>query len=75
MHSFMNCLDRKYIPCSKGIAWYNFRSDQLSGFYGIVIPGTLRDPIFVLEGLVDGFRCLYIKKYLTKAINNLLNPA
>ncbi len=33
--------------------WYNFVSDQYSGFHGIVIPGTLRDSIFVLEGLLE----------------------
>ncbi|MGT6272208.1 Tn3 family transposase, partial [Escherichia coli] len=36
-----------------GITWYNFVSDQYSGFHGIVIPGTLRDSIFVLEGLLE----------------------
>lgn len=29
-------------------------SDQCSGFHGIVIPGTLRDSIFVLEGFITG---------------------
>ena len=33
--------------------WYNFVSDQYSGFHGIVVPGTLRDSIFVLEGLLE----------------------
>ncbi len=28
-------------------------SDQYSGFHGIVIPGTLRDSIFILEGLLE----------------------
>jgi TnpA family transposase len=28
-------------------------SDQYSGFHGIVIPGTLRDSIFALEGLLE----------------------
>jgi len=31
----------------------NFVSDQYSGFHGIVVPGTLRDSIFVLEGLLE----------------------
>ena len=30
-----------------------FLSDQFSGFHGIVVPGTLRDSIFVLEGLLE----------------------
>jgi TnpA family transposase len=29
------------------------RLDQYSGFHGIVVPGTLRDSIFVLEGLLE----------------------
>lgn len=45
--------NRKYFGSSKGITWYNFVSDQYSGFHGIVIPGTLRDSIFVLEGLLE----------------------
>ncbi|EGO7648454.1 Tn3 family transposase, partial [Escherichia coli] len=35
--------NRKYFGSGRGITWYNFVSDQYSGFHGIVIPGTLRD--------------------------------
>lgn len=45
--------NRKYFGSSRGITWYNFVSDQYSGFHGIVIPGTIRDSIFVLEGLLE----------------------
>lgn len=45
--------NRKYFGTNKGLTWYNFVSDQYSGFHGIVIPGTLRDSIFVLEGLLE----------------------
>ncbi|ODS22346.1 transposase, partial [Candidatus Endobugula sertula] len=45
--------NRKYFGSSRGITWYNFISDQYSGFHGIVIPGTLRDSMFVLEGLLE----------------------
>lgn len=45
--------NRKYFGSGRGITWYNFISDQYSGFHGIVIPGTLRDSIFVLEGLLE----------------------
>ena len=45
--------NRKYFGSSRGITWYNFISDQYSGFHGIVVPGTLRDSIFVLEGLLE----------------------
>lgn len=45
--------NRKYFGSQRGITWYNFVSNQYSGFHGIVIPGTLRDSIFVLEGLLE----------------------
>jgi TnpA family transposase len=32
---------------------YNFTSDQFTGFHGIVIPGTLRDSLFILAGLLE----------------------
>ena len=37
--------NRKYFGSQRGITWYNFVSNQYSGFHGIVIPGTLRDSI------------------------------
>jgi TnpA family transposase len=45
--------NKKYFGSARGITWYNFVSDQFSGFHGIVIPGTLRDSIFILEGLLE----------------------
>ena len=45
--------NRKYFGSGRGLTWYNFFSDQYSGFHGIVVPGTLRDSIFVLEGLLE----------------------
>lgn len=45
--------NRKYFGSSRGITWYNFISDQYFGFHGVVVPGTLRDFIFVLEGLQE----------------------
>ncbi|CAL22626.1 transposase (partial), partial [Yersinia pestis CO92] len=45
--------NRKYFGSNRGITWYNFISDQFSGFHGIVVPGTLRDSIFILEGLLE----------------------
>ncbi len=45
--------NRKYFGSGRGITWYNFVSDQYSGFHGIVVPSTLRDSIFVLEGLLE----------------------
>jgi TnpA family transposase len=35
------------------VTYYNFTSNQFSGFHGIVIPGTLRDSLFILAGLLE----------------------
>jgi len=43
----------KYFGVGRGITYYNFTSDQFTGFHGIVIPGTLRDSMFILEGLLE----------------------
>jgi len=43
----------KYFGTERGVTYYNFTSDQFSGFHGIVIPGTLRDSMFVLDGLLE----------------------
>lgn len=45
--------NRKYFAAQRGVTYYNFSSDQFSGFHGIVIPGTLRDSLFILAGLLD----------------------
>lgn len=46
-----------YFNSGRGITWYNFISDQYSGFHGIVILGTLRNSIFLLEGLLEQRSC------------------
>ena len=45
--------NRKYYGAHRGVTYYNFSSDQFTGFHGIVIPGTLRDSMFILEGLLE----------------------
>lgn len=45
--------NRKYSNTSRGITYDNFTSDQCTGFHGIVIPGTLRDSLFILDGLLE----------------------
>ena len=45
--------NKKYFRNSKGVTWYNCLSDRYPGFHGIVIPGILRNSIFVLEGLLE----------------------
>jgi len=45
--------NRKYYGSQRGVTYYNFTGDQFSGFHGIVIPGTLRDSLFILAGLLE----------------------
>jgi TnpA family transposase len=43
----------KYFGVGRGVTYYNFTSDQFTGFHSIVIPGTLRDSPYILEGLLE----------------------
>jgi TnpA family transposase len=43
----------KYFGTGRGVTYYTFTSDQFTGFHGIVIPGTLRDSLFILDGLLE----------------------
>ena len=43
----------KYLHVERGVTYYNFTSDQFSGFHGIVIPGTLHDSPYVLDGILE----------------------
>ena len=43
----------KYYGAHRGVTYYNFSSDQFMGFHGIVIPGTLRDSMYILDGLLE----------------------
>ena len=43
----------KYFASQRGVTYYNFTSNQFSGFHGIIIPGTLRDSLFILAGLLE----------------------
>ena len=40
----------KYFGRSRGVTFYNFVSDQYIGFHGMVVPGTLRDSLYLLDG-------------------------
>lgn len=46
-------LNSKYFGVRRGITYYNFTREQFTGFHSIVIPGTLRDFLFLLEGLLE----------------------
>ena len=37
----------------RDVTYFNYTSDQLSGFHAIVIPGTLRDSLYILDGLLE----------------------
>ena len=43
----------KYFGAGRGVTYYNFTSDQFTGFHGIVIPGTIRDSLYLLEGILE----------------------
>jgi TnpA family transposase len=43
----------KYFGVGRGVTYYNFTSDQFTGFHAVVVPGTLRDSLYVLAGLLE----------------------
>lgn len=55
----------KYFGQGRGITYYNFTSDQFTGFHSLVIPGTLRDSLFVLVGLLEQQTCLRPQELMT----------
>ncbi len=42
-----------YFGTGRGVTYMNFTSDQFTGFHGIVIPGAVREAIYVLDGLLE----------------------
>jgi TnpA family transposase len=45
-----NC---KYFNVDRGVTYNNFTSNQFTGIHAIVVPGTIRDSLFILEGLLE----------------------
>lgn len=43
----------RYFGVGRGVTYYNFSSNQFTGFHGIVFPGTLRDSLYILDGLLQ----------------------
>lgn len=43
----------KYFGSERGITYYNFTTDQYAGVRNIVVPGTLRDSMYILGGLLE----------------------
>ena len=57
--------NKKYYGPKRGLTYYNFISDQNSGFHGIVITGTLRDSLYLLDGMQDQQTSLDIQEIMT----------
>jgi len=43
----------RYFGPGRGVTYLNFLSDQFAGFHAIVVPGTLRDSLHILDGLLE----------------------
>jgi len=55
----------KYFGIGRGVTYYNFTSDQFTGFHGIAVPGTVRDSLYVLDGLLEQQTCLQPTEIMT----------
>jgi TnpA family transposase len=55
----------KYFGTGRGLTLINYTSDQFSGFKHLVVPGTLRDSLFVLEGLLTHETKLPVRELMT----------
>lgn len=55
----------KYFGSERGITYYNFLSDQFSGIYALVVPGTLRDSLYLLEGVLNQQTVLKPTEFMT----------
>jgi len=55
----------KYFGAGRGVTYYNFTSDQFTGFHGIVIPGTIRDSLYLLEGILEQQTTLKPREIMT----------
>jgi len=56
---------RKYFGFKRGATWYNYLSDQDTGFHGLVIAGALRDAPYLLNGLLEQQTSLRPKEIIT----------
>ena len=45
--------NEKYFARGRGVTYYNFISNQYSGFHGLVVPGAIKDSPYILEGLLE----------------------
>jgi len=57
--------NRKYFGTQRGVTYYNYTSDQFTGFHHIVIPGTLRDSLYILAGLLEHKTSLRVQELMS----------
>jgi TnpA family transposase len=43
----------RYFGQGRGVTYLNYTSDQFTGLGGLVIPGTMRDSVYLLEALLE----------------------
>ena len=55
----------KYFGVGRGVTYYNYTSDQFTGLHGIVIPGTIRDSLYLLELVLEQQTELQPKEIMT----------
>jgi len=57
--------NRKYFGSQRGVTYYNYTSDQFSGFHHIIIPGTVRDSLYILAGLLEHKTSLRVQELMS----------
>ena len=55
----------KYFGIGRGVTYYNYTSDQFTGFNGIVISGTIRDSLYLLQGILEQQTVLQPREVMT----------
>ena len=53
VHTAYTRHNKLYFAGNPGVTYYNFITDQFAGFHGLLIPGTMRDSLYLLQGLLD----------------------
>jgi TnpA family transposase len=43
----------KHFGEGRGVTYFTFTSDQFTSFYGVVIPGAVREAMYILDGLLE----------------------
>ena len=43
----------RYFGQGRGLTWLNYLNDQVAGLGAVVVPGTVRDSLHILDGLLD----------------------